>query len=66
MKKANIAEWVGMVLCIFSLVITFLEDYIPEALPSIMKDYMFWFWLGLLIWALGYLFRTEREKKQQP
>ncbi len=49
-------EWIGLILVVLSLVFTMIHERVDAGpLNEIMFQHQMVFWLGLLIWALGYL-----------
>ncbi|MCZ4408184.1 hypothetical protein O3Q51_05160 [Cryomorphaceae bacterium 1068] len=66
MKKYNRLELIGFALLVIGTLFWLSEEYfLIESLVSVYTIAQFVFWIGLFIWALGYMLR-EKEQKDQP
>jgi hypothetical protein len=60
MKKYNRLEIIGFVLLVMGTLFWLSEEYfLIESLQSVYTIAQFVFWIGLFLWALGYM---RREK----
>jgi len=63
-KGTNWLEKIGLVLLILSVVFMLIHPYLEIGqLTTIMEQHQLFFWLGLAIWALGYLIRENANKE---
>ena len=66
MKKTNLAEKIGFAIIILGVIFLILNDvWENNPFPNITKNYLFVNSLGLLIWALGYMKRENRQKPKK-
>ena len=64
MHKYNKAEIIGFVLLVIGTILWVSEEYFAiETLSFINKIGQMVFWVGLLIWALGYMKRENMTNK---
>lgn len=65
MKKYNKAEIIGFILLVLGAFFWFSEERFPiEVLSPIYPIGQFVLWIGLLIWALGYMKKEKAAQKE--
>lgn len=67
LKGANGLEKIGFILIVFSLLfmLTY-RQFEGVAIATFMEKHELVFWVGLLIWAFGYLMRSRTAKIKNP
>ena len=64
-KDTNVLEKIGVALLVLSVVFMVTHERVGEGLFSRLgEQHYIVFWLGLLIWALGYMMREQAAKKK--
>lgn len=66
MKKYNWAEWIGFVFILIGFTMMLLQDsWEDNSFGGILENNLLFSSIGLLIWALGYMKRQAKEKKEK-
>jgi len=64
-KGTNGLEKIGVGLLVHSVVFMIIHTRLEAGtLASIMEQHQLFFWLGLALWAIGYMMREQAQKKQ--
>ena len=67
MKKMNLLEWTGLIIFVLGFVFMIVKDLLNISNPtieSILTQHQIMYWLGLGLWAMGYLMRENKKKKE--
>lgn len=63
MKNNNSIEVIGLIVLIIGTLLWFSKDfYIIDVLSPIYSYGQILFWLGLLVWAVGYMLKKNNKK----
>tara|TARA_R110000868_G_scaffold396002_2_gene668032 strand:- start:3769 stop:3996 length:228 start_codon:yes stop_codon:yes gene_type:complete len=66
MKKMNLAEKIGFILIIIGFIFMLLNSQIENnQFSGIVDRYQLFYWGGLAIWAIGYMGKEAKKKKEK-
>ena len=60
----NLLEKIGFALIILGVVLLIIKNFLENpTISNIAQEYDFFHWLGMGIWAIGYIIRENKKSK---